>query len=593
MKKQKYLHCIFCVIIGLCITATGVNSSIQLVNNTNLVDQLIPDMHAQQILIFQGIGCESEVETGISQEIREFSASRYDAYELGDIIWQYTITGGSDNSVKAIAPIADINDDGIDDVIICSEDYYIRCFDGAALGTGIIIWELFIYSGKLNYQNELFIRDDVDNDGYQDVVVGTPWGDRSIHTISGRTGTILWTHDTHEYDTGGWIYQVDCQYDYDNDDIIDVLAVTGGTATGPRRAYCLDGENGNKIWECPLGSPRGPGFSVIGVEDFTGDGKPDVVAGASDSSETTGYAYGINGDTGSIEWSFTTAGSSVWALKQIDDITNDDIKDIIIGDFTGHIYGLDATSGTQEFSNSIGTVIITRFEKLDDVNADSHPDIIAGHSTISTTQVIDGYTGGIIWSQAVADQPWMVDRIADITGDAINDVLVGTLYQNGYCYFIDGVDGTILHSINYGEAVDAIAAISDAIGDASMEMVAGGREGKLTCYSGGKNASSNPIKLTANFTATPTSGGAPLTVEFTDLSTAENTTITSWEWDFNNDGMIDSTSQHPTWIYTTEDIYTVSLEISDGIVYDTEIKEDYITVAPTSLEIRPITGGLF
>ena len=57
--------------------------------------------------------------------------------------------------------------------------------------------------------------------------------------------------------------------------------------------------------------------------------------------------------------------------------------------------------------------------------------------------------------------------------------------------------------------------------------------------------------------------------------------------------MIDSTSQHPTWIYTTEDIYTVSLEISDGIVYDTEIKEDYITVAPTSLEIRPITGGLF
>jgi outer membrane protein assembly factor BamB len=117
----------------------------------------------------------------------------------------------------------------------------------------------------------------MDNDGYQDVVVGTPWGDRSIHTISGKTGTILWTHDTHEYGSGGWIYQVDCRYDYNDDAVHDVLAVTGGSATGPRRAYCLDGETGDKIWERPLGNPRGPGFSVIGVEDFTGDGKPDVV----------------------------------------------------------------------------------------------------------------------------------------------------------------------------------------------------------------------------------------------------------------------------------------------------------------------------
>ncbi|MBU1941598.1 MAG: PKD domain-containing protein, partial [Candidatus Thermoplasmatota archaeon] len=249
--------------------------------------------------------------------------------------------------------------------------------------------------------------------------------------------------------------------------------------------------------------------------------------------------------------------------------------------------------GNVEFSKSIGTAIITRFAKIDDVNYDGHPDVIPAHSTIHTTQVIDGQTGDTIWSHVVADQPWNVARITDISGDAIDDVLVGTLYNNNYCYFLDGVDGSELEVISYGQAVDAIAAVPDAIGDSSMEMVAGGRNGKVTCFSGGKNSSHNPIKITANFTADLTTGGAPLTVQFTDLSTAENTTITSWQWDFNNDGTIDSTEQHPQWIYSTPGVFTVYLRVSDGIKFDVEIKDEYITILPASFEIRPVTGGLF
>jgi parallel beta-helix repeat protein len=79
----------------------------------------------------------------------------------------------------------------------------------------------------------------------------------------------------------------------------------------------------------------------------------------------------------------------------------------------------------------------------------------------------------------------------------------------------------------------------------------------------------------ANFTATPTVGIAPLTVNFTDTSTG---TITSWTWDFNNDGTTDSTAQHPVHVYGSQGTYTVSLTVTGPDGSDAETKTNYITV---------------
>ncbi len=515
-------------------------------------------------------------------------------YPLGALIWQYQISGGSDNSPKAIAALDDINDDGVDDVVICSEDNTIRCFSGYADGSGDVLWSHEIYSGNIYQQHGLAITEDINGDGYNDCVVGATGGARLIRCLSGLSGQTIWTHDTHEYGDGGWVYQVDCGYDYNGDGILDVVAATGddSSETGPKRVYCLNGLTGVSLWERPL---DGPGFAAMGVEDFTGDGIPDVLAGCSDDAESDGYGKGINGATGALMWTYPAAGSSVWGVEQLDDVTGDGIQDVIIGDFSGHIYGLNAATGTQAYYLSIGTVIITRLEKLGDVNGNGYSDIIPAHSTTTTTQVLDGYTGGVIWSHAVADQPWNVARIADITGDTIDDVLVGTLFNNNYVYFLDGTNGSELKKISYGQAVDAIASIPDVVGDYSMEMVAGGRNGKVNCLSGGENATQHPVNLSAEFTAHPLSGDVPLVVWFTDLSTAENTTITSWEWDFESDGTIDSDDQNPSWTYHETGTFTVSLTVSDGDITDTETKVDYITVFPagsTIVEIGNITGGL-
>ena len=88
----------------------------------------------------------------------------------------------------------------------------------------------------------------------------------------------------------------------------------------------------------------------------------------------------------------------------------------------------------------------------------------------------------------------------------------------------------------------------------------------------------NAPPLVADFEATPTSGTAPLDVNFTDLSTPVGG-IVSWEWDFDNDGTVDSTVQNPTHTYGAAGWYSVKLTVSDGTGSDTCVKEQYILVA--------------
>ena len=79
----------------------------------------------------------------------------------------------------------------------------------------------------------------------------------------------------------------------------------------------------------------------------------------------------------------------------------------------------------------------------------------------------------------------------------------------------------------------------------------------------------------ANFTAMPLSGDAPLYVQFTDTSTGS---ITSRSWDFDNDGVIDSTEQNATHTYTAAGNYTVNLTVTNAGGSNSCVKTDYITV---------------
>lgn len=91
---------------------------------------------------------------------------------------------------------------------------------------------------------------------------------------------------------------------------------------------------------------------------------------------------------------------------------------------------------------------------------------------------------------------------------------------------------------------------------------------------------------TANFSANTVIGINPLEVDFTDSSSPGELAINQWNWDFDNDGTVDSYDQNPTWTYNDVGIYTVSLTVGDGTNQNTQTKTDYINVIDENSDIR-------
>jgi PKD repeat protein len=78
---------------------------------------------------------------------------------------------------------------------------------------------------------------------------------------------------------------------------------------------------------------------------------------------------------------------------------------------------------------------------------------------------------------------------------------------------------------------------------------------------------------TADFTYSPTSPSDMDTIQFTDTSVDVDGTIESWIWDF-GDEIGTSTDQNPTYQYTDDGTYTVTLTVTDDDGDTDEISKD-------------------
>jgi PKD repeat protein len=88
---------------------------------------------------------------------------------------------------------------------------------------------------------------------------------------------------------------------------------------------------------------------------------------------------------------------------------------------------------------------------------------------------------------------------------------------------------------------------------------------------------SEPEAPIARFGANDTTDLPPMKVQFADLSQGE---IETWGWDFESDGVIDSTLQDPEYEFAEPGNYTVSLTVTGPGGTATTAKHHYVKVVP-------------
>ncbi len=95
----------------------------------------------------------------------------------------------------------------------------------------------------------------------------------------------------------------------------------------------------------------------------------------------------------------------------------------------------------------------------------------------------------------------------------------------------------------------------EAAGQYSVSLVAAGAGGSATAT---ETIDVAPPLLPpkAAFSAEPVAGAAPLLVNFINQSTGD---VDAYEWDFQSDGLVDSTASAPTFTYDNAGIYTATL----------------------------------
>lgn len=187
-------------------------------------------------------------------------------------------------------------------------------------------------------------------------------------------------------------------------------------------------------------------------------------------------------------------------------------------------------------------------------------------------------------------------------GEPIPHSFYGTVQLNG----ADVEDGTLISAWINGEKKaevpsqtfngDSVYSMSvpDGPEEATIEFrVDGNTANETATWQEGGNVELNltaaddgPQLPVAAFSANPTNGQAPLTVNYTDESSGN---INSWLWDL-GDGTT-STDQNPSHVYAANGEYTVTLTVDGPDGSDTETRANYIVVSDLGNVVVPLASA--
>ncbi len=377
----------------------------------------------------------------------------------------------SGRDTNAVSGAGDINDDGIDDLIVSapfaspngqpragkshvifgSGQGFAATFDPSTLnGTNG-----FVINGTSSDDNLGFSVSgvgDVNNDGIDDLVVGAPWVARQTETFAGESYVVFGSRE---------VFGAQLELSALDGSIGFVIGGRDGSDEAGHSVSGVADVNGDGIDDLIVGAP-----SVLQLSPHGEIGESYVVYGRDDGFPGTFELAAVDSNNGFVLRGIDAWDKSGYSVSGAGDINDDGFADIIVG-----AYNANANSSGEDPAGETYVVF----------------GAAAGFPSALPLSALNGDNGFLISGIAPGDESGIsVSGAGDVNGDGVDDLIIGAYKADpngrdkaGESYVVFGrralepkeasvnIDG-----MNIGDhAGTAVSAIGDLNGDGKHDIV--------------------------------------------------------------------------------------------------------------------------
>jgi hypothetical protein len=302
--------------------------------------------------------------------------------------------------------LGDVDNDGKAEILCGTHPYY---SEAARVINGDTMTVITVPSGAM-----AIAAGDANNDGQRELIIGQDqFGAIQGYSVSATAATKLWSIPNPDYGVQGLAVG-----DSDGDGKNDVLFGTGALSSAPDKLFVADA-NTQSIKYTSVGLD-GPFHIVAG--DLDGDGKLEMVVVSQSPPAAWVLDYATHRLIATLPFSYNTGATEV-AIGQVD---GDPQKEIIflggaISVFDGKTFAQEWTSPSTNFDSQVtsGHLIVKN------IDGDSLDEIF--YVTGSSFHVLNGAGPFIQYSSTALDSDITDFAVADLDGDGVAELVVGTL----------------------------------------------------------------------------------------------------------------------------------------------------------------------